>query len=206
MELKQVSREEVKVAFMCVNLFREIFAGRESESIPRSELENHYHNTRNYLEGLTEKGISHLMKNQDPVRLARYDSLEWYFGEVEFERMGSWPRMYGLDIRFTIGNIPETARKVKGVINGTYSIPFSEKAQRKFPGQLREVEFNYEHFPIILFPGGTVREEDYNSWARERNKLLCKIFEFDVDDGNGRAISQCISGKEKARAYIGRRD
>ena len=42
-------------------------------------------------------------------------------------------------------------------------------------------EFIVPRFPLILFPGGEVREKDYNSWARRENKTpLCKIFKYDI--------------------------
>lgn len=211
MDLKRVSRKEVKTLFVAAHLFREKFRGREREVISRSELEDHYHNTLAYLNGLNEEGVSYLLKKENRKRLKLYDSLNWFKGEAEFENMGPWPRMYGLNIRYTLGNVPETAEKVIGLLNGTYRIPFSEKAGRKFPGQIRETEFNHDHFPLILVPGGTIRENEYNKWARReeevsgKRKLLCKIFEHDVDDGNGRAVSWCINGIKKAPVYIGKR-
>jgi len=208
MGIERVSAEKVKRAFMLTHLFRELFRGREDEHITNHELEDHYAKTLAYLNGLSEDGISYLINKEDPIRLGRYDDFRWCEEKVNFDYMGSWPKMYDLDIRFTLGNISETAEKVKKVLDGKYGIPFSEKAGRKFPGQLRAVEFNSKNFPLILFPGGTIRENGYNRWARREgkllgmNKLLCEIFPYDVDDGNGRAVSFSIKGLKRAPAYI----
>lgn len=151
----------------------------------------------------------------DEVRLGRYDNFDWYRGQKALVDIGPWPKMYSLDVRLTTGNVIDTARDIKRVKNGKLVLPYEDRKEmekrtnafRRFLEKSESIranlDFLYERFPIILFPGGEVREKDYNLWARENNAPLCQIFEYDLDDGNNRAVSYALEGIVSVPCFYG---
>jgi hypothetical protein len=123
--------------------------------------------------------------------------------------------MCGLDIRLTTGNILDTAQAIQDARDGRLVLSYEENSElekrnsafRRFLEKSDSIRTNlnliYERFPIILFPGGEVREKDYNVWARENNAPICEIFKHDLDDGNSRAISYAFEGIESAPCFYG---
>ena len=109
----------------------------------------------------------------DKVRLSRYNSFDWYNSFANFEDMGTWPKMCGIDIRFTIGNLVKTAKMIEEVRNGKLILKYEEGEYQKRWDALKNLitkidsiqknkDLIYERFPIILFPGGEVRQKDYS--------------------------------------------
>jgi hypothetical protein len=129
--------------------------------------------------------------------------------------IGPWPKMHSLDARLTTGNVLETAKAIEGVKSGNIVLPYdNEKEKKKRTCAFRRfldktkliidnLGFVYEKFPIILFPGGEVREKDYNTWARENHAPLCRVFEHDLDDGNNRAVSYALAGINEVPCFVG---
>ncbi|MFZ5955267.1 MAG: hypothetical protein ACOYT4_02480 [Nanoarchaeota archaeon] len=67
------------------------------------------------------------------------------------------------------------------------------------------LDFVYPNFPLVLFPGGEVREKDYNNWVRQEknNEPFCKIYDFDIDDGCSRAVTYALNGIENVLSFVG---
>lgn len=194
----QIPTIEVKKTFVLAHLFRDIF---ENKNPGINELDDNYHRILESVERLGENELND--KITDKVRLRRYDKMDWYCEIVEFENMGPWPKMEELDIRLTTGNIPRVVTGLTQIFNGNRNLHIPEGFKEKLNSFRKNVRFNHKMFPLILFPGGEVREKDYNNWAIERDEPLCDIFEYDIDDGNNRAVSYVFEGLKDAPAYFG---
>ncbi len=203
---QKIPIREVKKYFILADAGKYLF-NRERE-LGRSELEDSYYGLLYRLNQMEEEEFDERIT--DKVRLQRYNDMEWFKGEEYFTNMGSWPKMAGLPIEFTTGNIPETAKMLREFKNGRINVSnkLADKTKycvKKVGSIIRNIDFIYQNFPLILFPGGEVREKDYNNWAKENNEPLCEIYEYDIDDGNNRAVSYALTGLKDAPVYIGAR-
>ena len=129
--------------------------------------------------------------------------MNWIYGQQEFSNMGVWPKMKGLDILLTTGNVIETAERVKRVLDERSSLYAPKRLIKQIQSIKKISEFIYEKFPLILFPGGEIREKDYNTWARKNNQPLCSIFDFDIDDGCTRAVAYALKDIKQSPVYFG---
>ncbi|MFA5857043.1 MAG: hypothetical protein WC867_06790 [Candidatus Pacearchaeota archaeon] len=217
METKKVTLNEVKMQFLLADKFREYFEKVPEESIIDDicRLTEEYDKMLRSYEKLSEIEINKLFI--DKTRLTRYDSLDWNKGEIELARMGPWPEMKGLDIRYTTGNVPDTVERVKKVWKDR-TIYNQPKIPRGFYDKINSIKSNfyfvYPRFPIILTPGGTERAF-HNEWVRnggeglikqgQENDWLCQIYDYDVDSGNARAFSYASLNIDRINCYFGRR-
>ncbi len=203
--IKKVPRREVKVYFLLADAGKGFF----KDKIGRNELEDRYNGSLGELDNMDENDLNEEFK--DKVRLRRYNEMEWHRDNVILGEMGPWPEMKGLPIEFTTGNIPEVARMIKKFKKGKISV--SEKSlektkrcARKLDSIIRHIDFVRPNFPLILFPGGEIREKDYNNYARKNAKPLCGIFQYDMDDGSERAVAYSLSGLKDAPVFYGTRN
>src|SRR3989338_7034127 len=192
MERGLISTEDVKRYFLLANKGKGLFVNPPNSK----DLEEAYKRTFDEIFSLSTEGLNELIT--DKTRLARYDSFNWSYGLVSLGDIGPWPKMSSLDVRLTTGNILDTSEDIRKVECGELALPYTDigekekrtNAFKRFLEKSRSIrdklDFVYERFPIVLFPGGEVRENDYNVWARENNSPLCKIFGHDLDDGNNR--------------------
>jgi hypothetical protein len=186
----------VKRHFILANAFKE--PAKRKLRLP--ELEEEYERLRLEIWGLKSSELD--LRITDQVRLARYNSMTWQEGHSFFEDMGVWPKMQGCNISLTLGNVPETARRMANELQtGSQLIP--EDFRFKL-ASLRDLSsFLYSRFPLVLFPGGEIREKDYNAHARGAGEPICKIFQFDIDDGCSRSIAYELEGINKAPTIFG---
>ncbi len=205
----QISNENVKRYFLLANAGKNLF--ESGDDTPR--LEEKYKRIFDEIFGLTGKELNERIT--DKVRLARYDRFDWHQGQLPLRDIGPWPKMYSLDARLTTGNIEDTARDIGRVKKGKLVLQYKDKREEdkrnnafnRFLEKSRSIrdnlDFVYERFPLILFPGGEIREKDYNTWARENNSPLCKVFGHDLDDGNNRAVSYALEGINHTPCFYG---
>ncbi|MBI2449443.1 hypothetical protein HYV49_04050 [Candidatus Pacearchaeota archaeon] len=198
MTIAKVSRDEVKRCFLLANKGKALF---KEQRLSRSELEDSYSKLLEDINTLEEEQLDGLFK--DKTRLRRYDEMIWYEGRAAFSEMGSWPKMTGIDIRLTTGNIVETTEGIKLVRSKKSNLYVPEKFWKKLASLEENLDFVYPNFPLVLFPGGEVREKDYNTWAKENNEPLCRIFKYDIDDGNYRAVAYVSSSLIEAPVFVG---
>ena len=207
---KLVSRDNVKRYFLIADAGKKLFENR----CKTFKLEEEYKNILDEIFGLSEEELNKRITNK--VRLARYDSFDWCQGQLLLRDIGPWPKMYSLDARLTTSNVVDTARDIKRVKSGELVLFYEDKKEEekrtnafnKFLKKSRSImtnlDFVYERFPIIIFPGGEIREKDYNTWAKENNAPLCKIFEYDLDDDNNRAVSYALKGITQVSCFYGK--
>lgn len=207
MSADKVDRTEVKKYFLLADAGKELFA--QGPIFNRNELQEIYSDVLRAYNNLQEEELDEHIT--DKVRLDRYNSMDWYRCDIALGEMGPWPRMKGLPIEFTIGNIPETARMLDECKKGNVSV-LEERMEiiricvKKVRSIITNIDFVRPNFPLILFPGGEIREKDYNVWARENGEPLCRIFRYDIDDGSERAVAYASSGLDKAPVYFGVRN
>ena len=198
-------QEDLKRYFLLADAGKKLF---ESGS---SDLEEKYKRILDEIFGLTEEELDEKITDKD--RLARYNRFDWHQGQLPLDDIGPWPKMSGLDARLTTGNIEDTAGYIERVRSGDIVLNYADKQEEEertnsldsFLEKSRSIrdnlEFVYERFPIILLPGGEIREREYNIWARENDVPLCEIFKHDLDDGNSRAVSYALEGIDHAPCF-----
>lgn len=205
----KVSSNEVKRHFLLADAGKESFNDGEKTIY---QLEEKYKRIFDQIFSLKDEEVNERIR--DKVRLERYDSLDWYRGLVNLEDIGPYPKMKGLDARLTVGNVPETALEIERVKNGNRILDYGdieEKAKReeKFQKLLtrsesfqRNLSFIYERFFPILLPSGMIRGE-YNDWVRTEklNLPLCKILNYDADDGSERLVNYALAGRESSECF-----
>ncbi len=200
--IEKVPRREVKEYFLLANAGKRFF----KENLGKNELEDRYHERLGEFDNMDEKDLDEKFK--DKTRLRRYNEMEWYGDNKRLNEMGSWPEMKGLPIEFTTGNVPETARMIdrfkrEEIEVSKESLEKTRRCAKKLDSIIRHIDFVKPNFPLILFPGGEVREKDYNRHARKNELPLCKIFGYDIDDGSERAVSYSLAGLSDAPVYFG---
>lgn len=198
---QEVDVRETKIAFLLANAFKYLSQNCKKEELLK--LEKQYLSIKSQLSSYTDKNLD--SKFKDLVRLRRYNSMDWYKGEMPLENMGVWPEMQGLAIELTVGNVPETAIHVRKALEGKLNGKVPEKFLNKIKSMENIPEFIYDNFPLIVFPGGEVREKDRNQWVRENNIISpkCKIYEGDIDDGCSRSIFYALNEIKEAPVYLG---
>lgn len=199
---REVDVREAKIAFLFANVFKCFVKDSKKEDLP--ELKKQYSRIKSQFYLYTDKNLD--SKFKDPVRLERYNSMNWCKGNMELERLGTWPEMQGLAIELTTGNVPETAEHVRKALEGKLNGKVPEKFLNKIKSMENIPEFIYNNFPLVIFPGGEIRERDHNRWIRANNLIYpeCKVYEGDIDDGSSRAIFYTLNEIKEAPAYIGR--
>jgi hypothetical protein len=219
---RKVPLNEVKMHFLLADSFRENFEKPKTGFLidDTRRLTKEYERLFVKYVELTEIELDELFT--DETRLSRYDSLDWYKGDIELSKIGPWPEMKGLDIRLTTGNVPETVRRVREVWYDNSNLSNSSNSSnlsiplafnQKIDSIINHVNFVYPRFPIILTPGGTERGF-HNQWVRnggeglikqgQEKDWLCQIYDYDVDSGNARAFSYSALGMDKVDCYFGR--
>ncbi|MBI3623044.1 hypothetical protein HY212_03115 [Candidatus Pacearchaeota archaeon] len=196
----EISTLEVKRWFLLANAMKEEF--RHHKELGIDVLVEEYKRELDYLQGLNEDKLS--KRITDKVRLQRYDSMAWHNADINLSDAGVWPKMQGMDILLTIGNVSETALEVRKVLEGRSEKDIPPETKKKIESIISIADFIYPRFPVIVFPGGEVREKDYNSWARKNNEPLCKIFDYDIDDGCTRSIAYSLEGIKTIPTLIGK--
>ena len=195
METKQVSREEVKRAFLLANAGKKIFSDNLNPT--EEEFYDSYRKIKQELESINAGEVDYRIGSRHMVRLVRYNSLEWFRGIKSFENMGSWHDMGGLDFKLTNGNILDTAKNF-----GT----FREKTKNRIISISKYINLIRENFPPVIIPGGLERELWYNQTIRSLDQKPHEIYEFDVDDGNLRCVALALSGFKETEVYFGKYD
>jgi hypothetical protein len=206
MEKRGIPTREVKEQFLLDDAFKPT---AESHSrLSREQLEDAYSQLQSTYQGMTEEQLNEQIPDKD--RLKRYDSMDWYATEVELDKLGSWPKMDGLDVELTTGNIVDVAERMRKVrANGLESQLKDPETFRRISQKTKSIaqiyDFTTENQPLILFPGGEVRESDYNTWVRnEKNgEPLCEIYDHDIDAGNSRALAYAELGLTTVPALVG---
>lgn len=210
MKGNQVTKDDVKRYFLLANAGKRLFDFNRKKS---RRLEEGYEHIFDEIFNLETRELNERIT--DKVRLGRYDNFSWCKGEQSLNEIGPWPKMKSLDARLTTGNIIDTAEAIEGVRNGKIILSYDDIDEKKkredalgdFSSKSKSIrdnlDFIYERFPIILFPGGEIREKDYNTWARENDAPLCEIYRFDLDDGNSRAVNYALEGLDKSPCFYG---
>ncbi len=210
MDVDSVLSIEVKRYFLLADAGKALF-GKEKNIF---QLAEDYKRIFDEIFSLEETYLDERIK--DKLRLDRYNSVNWHRSYVNFETIGPYPQMKGLDARLTAGNVPETTRMIEDLRDGKLDLEYTdkeekEKRQAKFQRFLnksssfqRNLIFVYENFPMVLLPSGTIRG-DYNHWieTEKLNLPLCRNLEHDLDDGSERAINYSMAGIKSAECFYG---
>ena len=195
----EVPLEEVKIYFLLADALKD--KTRNHKLLGLKVLEEEYLRELNWLNSLNDERLS--ARITDKIKLGKYNSMTWYKGEKPLSDMGVWPLAKELDFILTNESPIQSAEIIKNLSPEARRKLISKKEDDRFESIRSLIDFVYPRFPLILLPGGTIRE-GYNLWAEEHDKPVCtKFLEFDINDGNSRAIAYALEGIQEAPVYFG---
>jgi len=196
-EARRVPSVEIKRAFLLA-YYTGLKFSKSGRNVSRQELEDYSRRMHATLSNENEQQINdHII---DKRRMTRYDSMEWSRGTANLSDLGPWPKMKDLDVSFTTGNVIETAQQIMTAQNG--NIP--QGLLSCLDSIQTHIDLIRPFFPLMLFPGGEIRNNEYNIWAIAKDESLCHQFQYDIDDGSMRAVAYALAGLEDAPVYIGK--
>ena len=223
--MNKVNAIDVKRSFILANAMKSPFESGENTSsenlvkIFNEEKDKYMKFNEQNLNGLInglELGKSleeigrmeELLENQD--RVTRYEKLLWSYGSVGLNKIGAWPEMRGIDPRLTTSNILNTALEIYNYSHKSTKYNFSDKRKANIEALVRLIESMksnplIERLPLILVPGNSIRGENYKKWVMENHKDYHEhnISLLGVDEGNVRAVTLALMGKDKVLSYVG---
>ncbi|MFH1327011.1 MAG: hypothetical protein ABIH59_02700 [archaeon] len=199
---------DIKRNFVLTHILSEKFKKEQPTS---QELESAYYKTKRELSNQNETEIDIQFKEiRPPSHQTLYDSLKWTLENIKFSDMGPCPRMCEIHPYFTTGSIEYTSKLVKEFQEGYFQLNQSQEEESNFLGMIRKIEsmgknglFLRNNAPIILVPGGT-RRNIYNLESKAKGLPQCSILKYEIDDGNGRALSYAMQGLTSTSCFIGR--
>tara|TARA_Y100000310_G_scaffold340625_1_gene437113 strand:+ start:1357 stop:2016 length:660 start_codon:yes stop_codon:yes gene_type:complete len=211
----RVEASEVKRSFVLADMGKRIFGKGFGEYM----LQKEYNCLEDKVEAFSPEELDKII-GKDENRLRSYNSVDWYFDSmVTLGEMGSYPKMGDLAIGLTLGNIVSTATLFEGIKMASEAISdfdFSHYENPESPRQnifpdtikrtdsiIENIDFVMPKFPLILLPGGMIRGK-YNDWAKDNGESECRLFKYDIDDGNNRALAYVLAGREDAPAFVGK--
>jgi hypothetical protein len=213
-KVQKVEGIEVKRSFVLADMGKRLFG----KGFGKYMLQKEYNCLEDRVEAFSPEELDEIV-GKDEVHLESYDSMDWHFDPmVTLGEMGSYPKMGELAIGLTLGNIVSTANLFgrvemisEAISDFDYSPYENPGSSRKniFPGGIekinsiiKNVQFIMPKFPLILFPSGEIKGK-YNDWAKDNGEPECRLFKYDIDQGNVRALAYVLGGYEDAPAFVG---
>jgi hypothetical protein len=216
--MKRVDVIEVKRAFILSNMCNEIF----DWSVDSNILSEEYNCCENIVKCLSPQEIDDKLHD---IRVEKYNSMIWHFvRKIPIDLIGAYPRMAELSEDDSIGNIVSTAEKFEGrrksdptfqkdelepfkneknVLvnsNGFGYIKNEKKVMKKLSLKLDSIILNIEfiksNFPLILYTGHEIR----------KSFPLSDVCDYDIDDGNHRALAYACNSQRNVSAFVGSYD
>jgi len=211
MKNKLISTTEVKKHYILADLLGRQF--RTDYSPSQKEIKEKFIRLKETLWATSESEVDSKLNE---IRMARYeglyDSLNWTLENVALSEMGPYPGMSEINYNFTTDSIQSTATKINGHGTGRATITSTNEQEKNLQNLLKKIgsmekvlSFLYENLPLILVPGGTQREQFHNAEIKDKKDPLCRILNYDIDDGNSRALLYAIHGLETASSLVGRK-
>ena len=192
--LRKVKTIEAKRAFAKTHLLRKFgIAGKHDKTTPnKAKYLKAQSRVSDILKKLNEKQLDRYISRKK--RLAAYNSVDWYIGEVEVKKIGVYKKAGGLPKEWTDNSLAYTAMLVKKGL---------ENKDKRIRKRSRRV------LPIIILFKNIIKKDKYSLpiiFQREvspvKRKGLKKM-PWEIDDGNMRSIAFAVDGDKKLRAYIG---
>ncbi len=212
METRKATRKEVKMHFLLADAFKPVVEQGSTQLYPSKEhFQEEYKRLLREHQAYPEEDLDRMIRERDPVRLERYNFLNWSFGTVALSDISPWPEMDGLDIKLTTGNLPETVERLKRECLHHSGLRIPDSFLPRIQSILYHDKLILPRFPIILFPGGFERG-NHNNWVRTSGEVapenqgdwICEISKYDDDAGNSRAFAYELAGMKEVEAYFGK--
>jgi len=149
------------------------------------------------------EGILRLNENEVNERIieksiwGRISPLNWYMGYVNLRKVGVWPRMKSISKFLTKGNVIDTAKGIERVLKwGNSSFIPHEVIEDLASIQKNISVIRKEFYPILVPIGESIRDGKNKDGFYE-------LFDYDIMDGNTRAVASALEGFEKIPVYFG---
>lgn len=200
----------VKRSFVMSNRMKNTLGLDKRFDIERSLFIRVYREIYREISGYSESELDREIK--DKTRLRRINLCRWAVGMVDTKNIGVWPEFGGIDHFTTCGNLLETGAKINDLIHGTHKFQWPETSKSNLPGKRiakfisirKHADIVYRLFPIILTEKGSrTRRVNANMWAKENLGFGYKVTQFDIEDGNHRAMAYSMFGIRKIRCFVG---
>lgn len=167
------------------------------KNISEKEFESKLRATKKMILKKTEKQLDKLVTPQWPKRLNAYNNSVWYIAEARPSELGVWVRAGDLPLRWTNGNLKETARRVEAGLKKKSKL-IKKRPKHAIPNVLT-IKMHLDQKEKYLYP--IVFKTDTGTGGRHRLKNKTK---GDIDDGCMRSIALAISGRDPITIYFGR--
>ncbi|HEV2120631.1 MAG TPA: hypothetical protein VGS11_11100 [Candidatus Bathyarchaeia archaeon] len=147
---------------------------------------------------MSEPELDAEISRVDPNRLINYNNHRWRREVLDWEEVGLWcgsTGAKGMPVHWCYGSLKETTDLVYGAQrNGTLSsqAPDVDAAMRGMSSIVRFISQEEMLCPIVL-PA-----------PRVRTNPCCRPIALGFDDGNMRALTLALAGKQKIPTYVGR--
>ncbi|MBW2974647.1 hypothetical protein KY366_02920 [Candidatus Woesearchaeota archaeon] len=200
----------VKRSFVMANKMKDKLGLDKRFDISRSLFIRAYREIYREISGYSEKELDSKIK--DKTRLKRINLCSWTVRIIDTKNIGVWPAFGGIDHFTTCGNLLETGAKINDLIHKTHRFQWPKKSRpnlkenriSKLISIRKHADIIYRLFPIILTEKGLrTRRVNANEWAKENLGFGYKITQFDIEDGNHRAMSYSMFGIRKIRCFVG---
>lgn len=192
--LRKVKPIDAKRAFINTHLLRKfgIARKRDVKAPTVSRYLKAQSKVSDVFKKMNEKQLDRYIRSKK--RLTAYNSVDWYIGEVEVQKIGVWQKAGGLPKEWTDNSLAHTAELVKKGL---------ESKDRRIRKRSRRV------LPIIMLFEKMIKTDKYSLPIIFQRKVSpvkrrgLKKMPFEIDDGNMRAIAFAMNGDKKIKAYIG---
>ncbi|MBU0628521.1 MAG: hypothetical protein KKC75_04985 [Nanoarchaeota archaeon] len=200
----------VKRSFVMADRLKDKLGLDKCFDIDRSLFIRAYREVYREISGYSELELDREIK--DKIRLKRINLCRWTVEMVDTKDMGVWPKFGSIDHFTTCGNLLETGTKINDLIHGTHKFQWPETTKPNLPEERiakfisirKHADIIYKLFPIILTEKGPrTRRVNANKWAKENLGFGYKVTQFDIEDGNHRAMAYSMFGIRRIRCFVG---
>lgn len=202
-----ISPSEVKKYYVLSDLLGKKF--RRQNPSP-SEVVSAYKELRGYLEGAGAERIAELFElRREHVNHGLYEPLNWSFEEVALDDSNPCPGMCEISHRFTEGSIVETGNLLRAYREGRLPFDLDPSEKENLDRLLLKLDsmrplmtFLQGNLPLILISGGVKKHPSLESRVPPVKRLTS---DYELDDGNTRALLYTSNGVSSASAFVGRK-
>jgi hypothetical protein len=170
-----------------------------SENADFTTIEKHLIKVKSKADKMTKKQLLEYMFDNWAQRYDNYMNSEWRLIEINIADCGVWPKMGGLPVKFTQGNLLDTALSVRELLDDRNKITYGASRVLYIQELMDSAKLVLEYIPPIVIEEGVIRNN------KLKNKVKYKKCKYDIDDGNHRLVALALSGETKVLAWVGKR-
>ncbi|MBA7691140.1 hypothetical protein ES703_99680 [subsurface metagenome] len=184
-----VEEREVKKNFLLAEI------AKDKIKTSKNGLTEIYQEVSESILGLNENEVNECINKKSIWN--KISSLNWYKGNISLSKVGAWPKMKGISKFLTKGNVIDTAKGIERVLKGGNGSFIPPEVIGDFDSIQRNIFFIRKKFYPILVPTGELIRDGQNKDG------FYELFNYDIMDGNTRAVASALKGFENLPVYFG---